>query len=714
MTLTLLLILFIAVVWLLARVSDVASELRRLRAEVDALKSVRLESGAAPAVAPPPVATAPQPQRAPVLEEHTHEQATVPWTRETPERREFRLKPEATERAESLESRIGGRWLLYIGMATILVGASYFVKLALDHEWVTPLMRLVVGTIAGLLLIGAGPVFRRRGYALYGQILAGGGIAILYICVYAAFNYYALIASTPAFGLMVLITAAAALIADREESQALAVMAVGGGFMTPFLVSAGRDAQVALFTYDAILIAGAAALARRRNWPALNALSFLLTVATIAAWADAYYRAERWLTTYLFLTLFVAMFIYIRHESRRWGTIAATAVSHLLILAPVLYHLFALALLFEHGTVLLAYLVLATAIGVAVNARGSAAPVRLVLWFAIMLPFFGWAATYREWPAVVMCTVALAVYAMHGAAQAVVVSREARFGGFDTTLLYVAAIGVYLGFEVALEHRMVAALPLVALLLAAWNAVLAAQLRGRLPSVGMHLGVLSGAFAAIAVARQFDGPAKPVGWAVIACGLLWMGLIESSRWLRLSGAALLTIALAELLVQLASPAPVSHLVVLNPLALATVFVVGLMLALARAYRAPAAPGTAPGELRATLIVSAHVLALVLLTVEIRNFWTVQASGRSGFLALHVMTSLAWAVYAVGLIIAGIRGRYAPVRYLAMAVLGVTILKVFLLDLAELEQAYRVLSAIGLGVLLLIASFLYQRFKPGEG
>jgi uncharacterized membrane protein len=69
---------------------------------------------------------------------------------------------------------------------------------------------------------------------------------------------------------------------------------------------------------------------------------------------------------------------------------------------------------------------------------------------------------------------------------------------------------------------------------------------------------------------------------------------------------------------------------------------------------------------------------------------------------------------VGLIVAGIRRRYAPIRYLAMVILAVTILKVFTADLAELDQAYRVLSAIGLGVLLLIASFLYQRFKPGEG
>ena len=96
--------------------------------------------------------------------------------------------------------------------------------------------------------------------------------------------------------------------------------------------------------------------------------------------------------------------------------------------------------------------------------------------------------------------------------------------------------------------------------------------------------------------------------------------------------------------------------------------------------------------------------------EIRDFWTAQSPGRAGYLAMQVMISLAWAIYAVALIVAGMRRRYPPVRYLAMVVFAVTIPKVLLLDLAELEQAYRVMSAIGLGGLLLLASFLYQRFS----
>ena len=742
MTPLLLLVLVPVVVWLIARLSDLDHHLRRLRTDVarlqqqvdglvdEAARRRSAEQGA-PSVAPAAAASSTPPSAPPELASPPITAGPVvggtarPLTPETVpvadvgERKTdvdaAPLAPPAAAtptRATSLEGLIGGRWLLYIGMATILIGASYFVKLALDNEWVTPVMRLLIGGTTGIALIAAGPLFRRRGYHLYGQILAGGGIALLYICVYAAFNYYALLGSTTAFALMVAITAAAAAIADYESSQGLAVMAVGGGFLTPFLVSSGRDAQVALFTYDAILIAGTMLLARRRNWPALNALSFVFTVATLTAWGGRYYRPVRWLTTYAFLTLFVAMFIYIRHESRRWGTVAATSVAHLLILAPVLYHVFALGLLFDHGTALLIYLVLATAAGLAVNARADAAALRLVLWFAAMLPFYAWAAAHRGWPAVAICSVAVAVYAMHLAAQSVVLRTAGRLQGIDLALLYVSAVGLYAAFEAALEHRRIALLPLLALALAAWNAALAVWLRARARDLWPHTAVLAAAFAAIAIARQFDGPAAAVGWAVIAAGLLWLALTAASAWLRAAGVLLLATAIAQLVRDLFSPPAVSHVVLINPAAVSTLFVVAVMAGVARAYRTGAAADAR--HMRAGLIVAANLLALTLITAEIQAFWQVRSPGRSGYLAQHVMTSLAWGLYAVVSLVAGLRMRYAPIRYLAMAVLGVTILKLFLLDLAALDQAYRVLSAIGIGVLLLIASFLYQRFKDDVG
>ena len=164
--------------------------------------------------------------------------------------------------ADTLETRIGGRWLLYIGMATLVLGIGFFVKYAFDNNWINETGRVLVGGLIGLGMVLGGDRIVRRGYPLYGQILAGGGFATLYLSVFAALSFYSLIGRPVAFGLMVLITASAALAAERHRSQGLAVFAVVGGFLTPFLVGGGENAQVVLLTYDAILAAGTAV------WPA--------------------------------------------------------------------------------------------------------------------------------------------------------------------------------------------------------------------------------------------------------------------------------------------------------------------------------------------------------------------------------------------------------------------------------------------------------------
>ena len=76
----------------------------------------------------------------------------------------------------------------------------------------------------------------------------------------------------------------------------------------------------------------------------------------------------------------------------------------------------------------------------------------------------------------------------------------------------------------------------------------------------------------------------------------------------------------------------------------------------------------------------------------------------------MMLSVTWAIYATILIVVGLKRRSAPARYLAMAVFGVTILKVFVVDLADLDRIYRVVSLIGLGTMLLLSSYLYQKLR----
>jgi uncharacterized membrane protein len=74
-------------------------------------------------------------------------------------------------------------------------------------------------------------------------------------------------------------------------------------------------------------------------------------------------------------------------------------------------------------------------------------------------------------------------------------------------------------------------------------------------------------------------------------------------------------------------------------------------------------------------------------------------------------TLWWAAAALTLTAVGLKGKKRYLRYLALAVFGMTVVKVFLVDLAELSGLHRVAAFVGVGLLLLVLSFVYQRIAP---
>ena len=116
------------------------------------------------------------------------------------------------------------------------------------------------------------------------------------------------------------------------------------------------------------------------------------------------------------------------------------------------------------------------------------------------------------------------------------------------------------------------------------------------------------------------------------------------------------------------------------------------------------------EIGASIIV-ANLLTLVLISTEISFYWRIRAAeDATADLARLASLSIAWALYGTALIIIGINRRYAPVRYLALALLALTVGKVFLVDLSVLGSIYRIIGFIGLGLALLLGSWLYQRYR----
>lgn len=197
-----------------------------------------------------------------------------------------------------------------VGVVVVLFGVGFFIKYAVDNELFTlPVWARLAGlALFGLAMLGVGWRLRAR-REVYALSLQGGGLGILYLTTYAAFEFYALLPATVAFGAMVVVTVAAGLLAVIQNARTLIVLGVAGGFLAPLLAATETGDHVALFSYYAVLNAAILGIAWFKAWRILNLLGFAFTFVIASLWGYEGYRPEHFATTEPFLILFVLTYI---------------------------------------------------------------------------------------------------------------------------------------------------------------------------------------------------------------------------------------------------------------------------------------------------------------------------------------------------------------------------------------------------------------------
>ena len=207
-----------------------------------------------------------------------------------------------------LETVIGGSWFNWIGIIAVTFGVAFFLKFAFDKQWIGPSARVSLSALVGISLLYVGERLRGRGLKAYAYILSGGGLLILYLSDYAAYNFYHLIGQVLAFALMAAVTTTAVLLSVRLNALPVAILGLVGGFLTPVLLSTGVDNEIGLFTYVALLDAGLLAVAYFKRWRTLDFLSFAATVAITVGWAFKFYEHQKVWTTLVFLSVFFLLY----------------------------------------------------------------------------------------------------------------------------------------------------------------------------------------------------------------------------------------------------------------------------------------------------------------------------------------------------------------------------------------------------------------------
>ncbi|MBI4944898.1 MAG: DUF2339 domain-containing protein [Bacteroidetes bacterium] len=309
MEIFLLLVLIVLVIWLNGqgndRIKTLTNRVDELRREIaqnkephTAQTQSKNESSATQTPSTPAVKETPSPVESktptgsfPIVTEEEPKKyaptASSPSPKQTPFNRNPKpvTPPKKTffERNPDLEKFIGENLINKIGIAILVLGIGFFVKYAIDKDWINEYGRTAIGILCGGILLGFAHFLRLR-FKAFSSVLVGGGISVLYFTIGIAFHEYHLFNQTTAFAIMVIITAFAVMLSLAYDRIELAVLSIIGGFSTPFMVSTGEGNYIILFSYMMILNVGMLALAYFKKWNIVNILSYVFTVLIYGGW----------------------------------------------------------------------------------------------------------------------------------------------------------------------------------------------------------------------------------------------------------------------------------------------------------------------------------------------------------------------------------------------------------------------------------------------
>ena len=195
----------------------------------------------------------------------------------------------------------------------MVLAIGFFVKFAIDNNWIGPVGRVGIGILCGGILVFLAHRLRNS-YKAFSSVLVGGGLAVFYFTITLAYHQFHLFSQTTAFVIMIIITVFAVVLSLLYDRQELAIIALVGGFAAPFLVSDGSGNYKVLFTYLVILNSGLLIAAYNKAWRLMNLLAFIFTVLLFAGWLFSLsYNTSA--VTYgnglIFATVFYLLFFFI-------------------------------------------------------------------------------------------------------------------------------------------------------------------------------------------------------------------------------------------------------------------------------------------------------------------------------------------------------------------------------------------------------------------
>ncbi len=200
-----------------------------------------------------------------------------------------------------------GNIFVRVGLLVLFFGVAFLLKYAAENSRIPIEYRFLSAGLGGLALVVVGWRLRLK-KEVFALLLQGGGIGIIYITIFASYRIAHLIPSNLTFVLLVAFALITTALAVLQNSRSLAIYAVLGGFLAPFLASSGSGNYIGLFSYYAALNLVVFGVAWFKSWRLLNLMSFAFTFGVYTLWFITSYREPMLLYAGLFLALFFVMY----------------------------------------------------------------------------------------------------------------------------------------------------------------------------------------------------------------------------------------------------------------------------------------------------------------------------------------------------------------------------------------------------------------------
>jgi len=671
---------------------------------------------------------------------------------------------------ENFERWIGENLISKIGIAITILGVAIGAKYAIDKGWITPVMRIVFGYAVGIGLLFFALRLREK-YERFSAVLLSGAMAIFYFISYAAYDYYALIPQAFAFGLMSGITAFTVLAALRYDRVVIGHIALVGAYAVPFLLSDGSGRYAILFSYVIFVNVGILAVSVARYWRSLFYPSFVITWAIFGVWyADRFDYSSDLALGLGFASVFFAIFYasFITYKLLEGLQFAAENILLILANAFVFYgfvygmasgsetleqylgpitianaavHLAVAAAIYRFASAdrtvvsLLAALVIAfVTISIPVQLDGNwvtlvwitEAAVLFVIARSRSIPLFEW----FSYPLVLLAFISL-INDWSGAGSTEAVAPLVN-PGFLTSALFALSLGVMVRADAIFVNR--SGLPEQLLIIARWFVagllifVAYNTLRIEISNY-WHQQI----FTFETSGSDLSGTGDPyltlmnfiwqLNYTLAFTFVVWL---LNGRYLKKAALAaassmfgvlwLLVFltgglqALAELRVEYLSvsegvPSHGAGGILVRYAVYAFASTVVFLL-----YRSSRDPSLLDAGRRRIVGVAFdvffHFLIFCVLSAELFTWMEIYRIADSGKLALSIL----WGLYAVALLLIGISRSKKHLRISAIVLFAFTLLKVFFYDLSDLGTISRTVVFVSLGILLLVASFLYSKYR----